>query len=133
MKISFLVFLTILFITNLVHDSSAQSIKVSEDVKVRIMLDTRKELNFKKNRFIKAWSIQLLVTRDKYEVVEKQEEAIDKFKDVKIDWSYEQPYYRLESGAYYTKLEASMALQKFREVYPDAYVIKKSNARASDF
>jgi hypothetical protein len=127
-------FIFLLIFYYLSTDCNAQSnISVEEETKVRQMLDARKELNFKKNRLLKAWSIQLFVTRDKYAVIEKQEEVIDKFKDINVDWSYEQPFYRLESGAFYTKLEATMAMMKFKEIYPDAFVIKKSNAKASDF
>jgi hypothetical protein len=123
----------LMFFFHSVCCNAQSNISLTEDSRVKQMLDSRKELNFKKNRLIKAWSIQLFVTRDKYVVIEKQEEIIDKFKDVNIDWSYEQPFYRLESGAYYTKLDATMALEKFKKLYPEAFVIKKSNAKASDF
>jgi hypothetical protein len=112
--------------------SFCQNIVVEEPL-ITEMMNTRKELNFRKNRNIKAWSVQLLVTRDKYEVMEKKEEFRLAYPEFKVDWSYEQPNYRLFVGAYFTKLEATMALNKFIEDYPDAYIIKNSQAKASDF
>src|SRR5690606_23012912 len=106
---------------------------VEEDENIRRMQDIRKELNFRKDRYIKAWSIQLLVTRDKFLVNQKKDEFTRQYRDIQIDWEYEQPYYRLNVGAYYTKLEATMALHRFIEKYPDAYVFKNSQAKASDF
>ena len=126
--------LFLLSVLMLTQPSWAQSgIFVEEEDAIRQMMDSRKELNFKKDRAIKAWSIQLLVTRDKYLVMEKKEDFAKNFKEFKIDWSYEQPYYRLNVGAFYTKLEATMVLHKFIENYPDGYVFKNNQAKASDF
>lgn len=114
--------------------STAQgNIFIEEDENIRRMLDMRKELNFKKDRFVRAWSIQLLVTRDKFLVNQKKDEFSKQYRDIHLDWEYEQPYYRLNVGAFYTKLEATMALHKFIEKYPDAYVFKNSQAKPSDF
>lgn len=110
-------------------------ISVTEDKGIRYMLDLRKEMNFKKDRYIKAWSVQVMVSRDKYEVLEKKESFLKDFKEekFKVDWVYEQPNYKLNVGAYYTKLEATIALHKIIEKYPDAYVFKNNQAKASDF
>ncbi len=110
-------------------------ISVTEDKGIRYMLDLRKEMNFKKDRYIKAWSVQVMVSRDKYEVLEKKESFLNDFKEekFKVDWTYEQPNYKLNVGAYYTKLEATIALHKIIEKYPDAYVFKNNQAKASDF
>ncbi len=99
------------------------------------MLDLRKEMNFKKDRYIKAWSVQIMVSRDKYEVLEKKDAFLDDFKkeNFKVEWTYEQPNYKLNVGAYYTKLEATITLHKIIEKYPDAYVFKNNQAKASDF
>jgi hypothetical protein len=111
---------------------SAQCTLVEEDA-IRLMMDSRKELNFKKDRNVKAWSIQIHVTRDKYEIIQKKEEFSKNYKELKIDWTYEQPNYRLNVGAFYTKLEATIAMHKFIDKYPDAYVFKNHQVKPSDF
>jgi hypothetical protein len=125
--------ISVVFLLILNSVSFCQNILIVEEPLISEMMSTRKDLNFRKNRNIKAWSVQLLVTRDKYEVMEKKEEFKSAYPEFKIDWSYEQPNYRLFVGAYFTKLEATMALHKFIEDYPDAYIIKNSQAKASDF
>ena len=127
----FLIF--VVFILTLNSVSFCQNILIVEEPLISEMMSTRKDLNFRKNRNVKAWSVQLLVTRDKYEVMEKKEEFKSAYPEFKVDWYYEQPNYRLFVGAYFTKLEATMALHKFIEDYPDAYIIKNSQAKASDF
>lgn len=116
-----------------ITDSAVAQITVTEDAGIRNLMDRRKELNFKKDRYIKAWSIQIMVSRDKYEVLEKKEAFEKEYDDYKVDWTYEQPNYKLNVGAYYTKLEATMAMHKLLEDYPDAYVFKNNQAKASDF
>ena len=116
------------------QSSMAQgSVFVEEDNDVRRMLDIRKELNFRKDRYVRAWSIQLLVSRDKFLVNQKKDEFSKSYGDIRIDWEYEQPYYRLNVGAFYTKLEAALMIHRFIEKYPDAYVFKNSQAKPSDF
>ena len=117
----------------LYYNQSYAQITVSEDDGIRQMMDRRKELNFKKGRHIKAWSIQIMVSRDKYEVLEKKEEFEKEFEDFKVEWTYEQPNYKLNVGAYYTKLEATIAMHKLLKDFPDAYVFKNNQAKASEF
>jgi hypothetical protein len=126
-----LVFLFLILMS--ITDSAVAQITVTEDAGIRNLMDRRKELNFKKDRYIKAWSIQIMVSRDKYEVLEKKEAFEKEYDDYKVDWTYEQPNYKLNVGAYYTKLEATMAMHKLLEDYPDAYVFKNNQAKPSDF
>jgi hypothetical protein len=126
-----LVFLFLILMS--ITDSAVAQITVTEDAGIRNLMDRRKELNFKKDRYIKAWSIQIMVSRDKYEVLEKKEAFEKEYDDYKVDWTYEQPNYKLNVGAYYTKLEATMAMHKLLENYPDAYVFKNNQAKPSDF
>jgi hypothetical protein len=112
---------------------AAAQIVVNEDSGIRSMMDKRKELNFKKDRYIKAWSIQIMVSRDKYEVLKKKEAFEKEYEDFVVEWTYEQPNYKLNVGAYYTKLEATIAMHKLSEDFPDAYVFKNNQAKASEF
>ena len=112
---------------------AAAQIVVNEDSGIRSMMDKRKELNFKRDRYIKAWSIQIMVSRDKYEVLKKKEAFEKEYEDFVVEWTYEQPNYKLNVGAYYTKLEATIAMHKLSEDFPDAYVFKNNQAKASEF
>jgi hypothetical protein len=128
------ILIVIFIIFNLYSNCFAQdNIYIEEEDAVRRMMDIRKELNFREDRYVKAWSIQLLVTRDKYLANKSKAEFSKKFRDLKADWQYEQPYYRLNVGAFYTKLEATMALHQLIDEYPDAYIFKNSQAKTTDF
>ncbi len=113
--------------------SATSQVIVSEAPGIRQMMDVRKELNFKKDRYIKAWSIQIMVSRDKYEVLEKKEAFEKEYEDFAVEWTYEQPNYKLNVGAFFTKLEATIAMHKLSEDFPDAYVFKNNQAKTSEF
>jgi hypothetical protein len=113
--------------------SATAQVVVSEAPGIRQMMDVRKELNFKKDRYIKAWSIQIMVSRDKYEVLEKKEAFEKEYEDFAVEWTYEQPNYKLNVGAFFTKLEATIAMHKLSEDFPDAYVFKNNQAKTSEF
>jgi len=126
-------FIFTIICTILYFGSAAAQVVVSEAPGIRYMMDVRKELNFKKDRYIKAWSIQIMVSRDKYEVLEKKEAFERDYEDFVVEWTYEQPNYKLNVGAFYTKLEATIVMHKLSEDFPGAYVFKNNQAKASEF
>lgn len=108
-------------------------IYTDEESGIRAMLDHRKSLNFQKNRTVKAWSVQIMVTRDKYEANQKKYEVQRRYPEYQVDWFYEEPYYRLNVGAFYTKIEAAGLQSRLVTFYPDAYIFKNHRAKTTDF
>jgi hypothetical protein len=115
-------------------NSQAQlrNIQVVEDYGIRRLLDQRKSLNFNKQRSIRVWSVQLMISRDKYTITETLSRFRAQFPEVKADWSYDQPYYKLNAGAFFTKLEATSLLHKLKKQYPEAFLYKNPQAKPSD-
>lgn len=106
-------------------------VAITEEPSIRQLLDHRKALNFDTKRKIKAWSVQVLVTRDKYEATKKVSQIKNQYRhiDHEIDWFYENPYYRLYTGAFYTKIEAASLLHQLVGEYPSAIVFKNSQVK----
>lgn len=107
---------------------------ITEAFSIRTLLDHRKSLNFQKERKLKAWSVQLLLSRDKYLATRKVVEVKKSTRYItsKVDWFYQAPYYRIYAGAFYTKLEAATLLNLLIEQFPDAIVFKNTEARPTD-
>lgn len=119
-------------LTSLVF-AQGSTIVCNEPSSITEMMSHRKTLNFNKNRKVKAWSLQLFTSRDKYKATErfsiiKRELA---HLDTDIDWYYENPYYRIYMGSFYTKLEAASLLHKVIEFYPNAYIFKNAESTSS--
>jgi len=111
-------------------------LNVTEESSVRAMLDGRRAMNFKEGRLVKAWSIQIAISRDKYEILQKMQDVRVALRDeigVRVDWTYDQPNYRLHAGAFYTKLEAACLLFKIIQKYPNAFVFRNSQIKPADF
>ncbi|MCH2043064.1 MAG: sporulation protein [Saprospiraceae bacterium] len=132
MRIFVLIGICLLGIGKLRVHAQTGKVYMNEETSIRMMLDHRKGLNFEKDRTVKAWSVQVMITRDKYEVNKRKYEVQRRFNDVKVDWVFEDPYYRLNAGAFYTKLEAAQLLNKLNFTYPDAYIFKNSKVKPGD-
>ena len=113
--------------------AQSSTIVCNEPTSVADMISHRRTLNFTKNRKIKAWSIQLFTSRDKFKATERfsmlKRELIHL--DADIDWYYENPYYRIYIGSFYTKMEAATLLHKVVELYPNAYIFKNAESSSS--
>jgi hypothetical protein len=107
------------------------NVAITEEPSIRQIMDHRKSLNFDNKRKIKAWSVQISLTRDKYQATKKVSEVKNQYKhlDHEIDWFYENPYYRLYTGAFYTKIEAASLLHQLVEDYPSAIIFKNNQVK----
>lgn len=110
------------------------TVHIDEESSIRQLMDHRKALNFESKRKIKAWSVQVFMSHDKYEAVKKTEQVKNQFKHLNesIDWFYSDPYYRLYTGCFYTKIEAASLLHQISESYPNAIIFKNSEVKPSD-
>lgn len=108
---------------------SAQSLSIFEEPGISRLLEQRRKLNFDPDRYIKVWSVQIMISRDKLRVMERKREVKRRFShDISVEWSYEQPYYKLNAGAFFTKLEAAGLLRQLIDIYPEAYIFKNGQA-----
>jgi hypothetical protein len=129
--------LALIFLTSTMTVLVAQGegiLHVNEEYSIRKLLDHRKSLNFQFDRKLKVWSVQLLLSRDKYLATQKVSEIKKRLQNVttKIDWFYEAPYYRIYAGGFYTKLDAISLLNQVLESYPSAIVFKNTEAKPGD-
>lgn len=129
------IILILMFFISIIYSVNAQKeTRINEESSIRQILDHRKALNFDSKRKIKAWSVQVYLTRDKYLATKKTSEIKNQFVHInqKVDWFYSNPYYRIFVGNFYTKIEAAELLNQLVEQYPDAIIFKNSLAKAED-
>lgn len=108
-------------------------LRLYEGQAISELQDLRKMANRQKNRKVTAWSVQLLVTRDRYEVIEKEAEFKKRHRDIHVNWQYDNPYYRLTAGAFFKKVDAAALLHEIKELYPNAYIVKNDDVKPVDF
>ncbi len=77
----------------------------------------------KSKKYISGWSVQLLASNERSKVTELKGVFLNTYPDIKVDWDYDSPYYKLQAGAFRTKREASRLLERIKPQFPDAYIV----------
>lgn len=76
---------------------------------------------------IEGYRIQVFSTADRSTAEQVQQEALDWWEQSGVPLpsvvAYRQPYYRVRVGAFVTAEEAEEALSRFRERYPEAFLV----------
>lgn len=129
-----LIVLNICLLWTLISNAQNEAINIYEDFQVTQLMDHRKALNFLEDRKIKAWSVQVYISRDKYQALQKVSEIKNRTRnlDTVVDWFYEAPYYRIYAGAFYTKIEASTLLHRLLFDFPESIIFKNAQTKVSD-
>ena len=81
---------------------------------------------------ISGWSVQLLASNERTKVTNLKALFLNTYANIKVDWDYEAPYYKLKAGAFLTKREATRLLFQIRDNFPDAYVVRNNNIAPID-
>lgn len=111
---------------------SAQSkVSIYQSEAIIQLVDAHKALNRSRSR-ISGWSVQLLSSNERDKVTQLKGVFMNTYPDVKVDWNYDAPYYKLQAGAFKTKMEANRLLEQIRSQFPDAYVVKNNNISPLD-
>ncbi len=123
-------FLVFLFLGSVQLSYAQVSIVQSQDVVD--LVAAHKALN-KSKKNISGWSVQLLASSERAKVTELKGVFLNTYPNIKVDWDYSAPYYKLKAGAYLTKMEASRLLYQIKNQFPDAYVVRNPNLSPLDF
>lgn len=80
--------------------------------------------------FVEGWRIQLMATTDRKRMEYSLQQFRSLYPSISIDWVHVAPYYKLQAGAFSSKLAAMRILYVIRRDYPGAYpIIDKSIKR----
>ncbi len=121
-------FLLLIFGCFLMANTGFSQISISEDPVISSMIERHKQENRNKQS-IKGWRLQLTASTDRTKVMTMKERFLDKYPHLSAEWVYKAPYYKLNVGAYKTKLEATALKHKLRYDYPNAYIMLDSNIK----
>jgi len=127
MKIKLLIGITLLFCCQF---CSAQ-VNVYEDDLISLMIERHKQEN-RSVATVTGWRLQLTASTDRLKVLDMKEEFLSRFPELSAEWVYKAPFYKLNVGAFRTKLEATALKHKLRLDFPDSYVTRDTNIRPSE-
>lgn len=109
-----------------------QEMHINEPPRLSTMMDSWITLNRQKPD-LTGWRVQLISTTDRMQVENGKELFQRKYPDIPVDWVHERPYYKLQAGAFHTRLEALTLVDALRMAYPGAYPAKNSNIHPREF
>lgn len=99
---------------------AAQDIIVREASPIGAMMEAFKSQN-RSGLTIPGWRIQLLATTDREKVEFEKIKFSTKYPDIRVDWVHSKPYYKLQAGAYASRMETYRMLHRIKEDFPGAY------------
>lgn len=73
----------------------------------------------------KVYRIQLVSNTDRQQVYETKSKFMMKFRELKADVDYQQPYYKLRTGFYMDRYEAQRVLRLVKEDFISSYIVKE--------
>lgn len=107
-------------------------VSVYEDDLISLMIERHKQENRSLGN-VTGWRLQLTASTDRMTVIDMKEKFLSIFPDLSAEWVYKAPFYKLNVGAFRTKLEATALKHKLRHDFPDAYVSRDTKIRLSEF
>lgn len=96
-------------------------INIVQDAEIEAALTRHKQLNKSIDK-MDGWCVTIASSTDRAKVTDVKTQFLRDFSDVPIDWVYERPFFKLQAGAYNTKMEATQLLTLIKTQYPSAYI-----------
>ena len=106
-------------------------VSINEDGGIASLVDAHITKNRSK-KHVSGWRLQLIASPDRQKVMDAKADFLSRYPSYSAEWVYKAPYYKLNVGAYKTKLEATALKQKLKYDYPNAYITKDNNIRPSE-
>ncbi|HMQ91002.1 MAG: SPOR domain-containing protein [Lewinellaceae bacterium] len=101
--------------------SNAQNIQYVEEPLITEMMEKFVTLN-KSKVFLQGWRIQIMATPDRQKVEAAKATFRYRYPNIPVDWVHDKPWYKLQAGAFASKLEAlrlkNILSQEYSGLYP---------------
>ncbi len=106
-------------------------VSLVEDGSVMAMIHRHKEIN--RSMTVSGWRVQIAAGTDRNAIMETKSKFLTDYPELDAEWTYKAPYYKLNAGAFRTKLEATELKHRIKEEFPNAYIIKDDKIKANEF
>jgi len=101
----------------------AQSVQVKLDGVLGEMVDQYTIQN-KVTNSVPGWRVQVLATTDRQRLESVQQSFRYHYPNVPVDWQHSRPYYKLQAGAFSTKLDALRLKYILGREYEGLYLVR---------
>jgi SPOR domain len=101
---------------------------IVQDARINTLVENHKAFGEKKGS-IKGFRIIIYFdagNNSSTKALAVQKEFSESFPDVTTYLKFQEPYYKVKVGNYRTRMDAQRFLQKIKEKYPTAYIVKEN-------
>ena len=102
---------------------SGQSVKVNMDPILQEMT-TQYTAKNKASNSESGWRVQILATTDRQRLESVQQSFRYHYPNIPVDWEHNPPYYKLQAGAFKTKLDALRLKYILSKEYEGLYLVR---------
>lgn len=106
-------------------------VTINEPLEIKNVMDAYKTKSNDRN-YLDGWRIQIINTDDRRQMESARSLFGSRYPYLKMTWEHEQPYYKVQVGAYQTKLELEAFLRELKDDFPRAIPIR-DRIRKSEF
>lgn len=96
-------------------------INIVQDAEIETALNRHKTFNQNIQK-VDGWCVMIMSSTDRAKVTAVKSDFLRNFSSIPIDWIYARPFFKLQAGAYNTKMEAARLLALIKTQYPSAYI-----------
>lgn len=104
----------------------AQSVQVKMDDILTDMI-AQNNANQLSKTTVAGWRVQVLATTDRQRLESVQQSFRYHYPNVPVDWAHSRPYYKLQAGAFKTKLDALRLKFILSREYEGLYLVRDEN------
>ncbi|RME92315.1 MAG: SPOR domain-containing protein [Bacteroidetes bacterium] len=99
------------------------AINVSADPIIEEMIE-QFTINNKAQSTVPGWRVQILATTDRQRLESVMQSFKYHYPNIPVDWEHDRPYYKLQAGAFKTKLDALRLKHILSREYEGLYLVR---------
>ena len=80
-----------------------------------------------------GWRVQLLATTDRQRLDREFQSFRFSYPNIPVDWRHDRPYYKLQAGAFRTRIEAERLKYLLGRDYDGLYLVQDDNITSREF
>lgn len=117
-------FLCLVLLAGLSQPIFAQNnISIKEDDNIANMMEAFAAQN-KAKSFVDGWRVQIIATPDRQRLETVKQSFQYRYPSIPVTWVHVKPYYKLQAGAFTSKLEALRLKYILEQEYKGIYLVK---------
>jgi len=107
---------------DVINKISDPNLIISQHEDINKIINSYNNLHYKQ---LEVFKIQLYNHEDRYRAWKIKKEYETLFPKENIEWEYDQPYFKVKTNYFTTRISAEKKLDSIKNVFPNSFIIKE--------